>query len=141
MWASPSLIILAIWVRVGVRVTRDTHITRVLGMVMPKTRGGPYNCDTSNQVPGVEGQKRYSIISVVVYSVFKMSALHLVDAGSLPLLLMSFGYPRATKKVSIFAASMSVKVSVITADLMHSENGLQGMGDLQLYGWDDQKLR
>ena len=70
-----------------------------------------------------------------------MSALHLVDAGSLPLLLMSFGYPRATKKVSIFAASMSVKVSVITADLMHSENGLQGMGDLQLYGWDDQKLR
>ena len=110
-------------------------------MVMPKTRGGPYNCDTSNQVPGVEGHKRYSIISVVVYSVFKMSALHLVDAGSLPLLLMSFGYPRATKKVSIFAASMSVKVSVITADLMHSENGLQGMGDLQLYGWDDQKLR
>ena len=88
MRASPSLITLAIWVRVGVRVTGDAHITRVLGMVMPKTRGGPYNCDTSNQVPGVEGHKRYSIISVVVYSVFKMSALHLVDAGSLPLLLM-----------------------------------------------------
>ena len=141
MWASPSLITLAIWVRVGVRVTRDAHITRVLGMVMPKTRGGPYNCDTSNQVPGVEGHKRYSIISVVVYSVFKMSALHLVDAGSLPLLLMSFGYPRATKKVSIFAASMSVKSASSLQILCTLRNGLQGMGDLQLYGWYDQKLR
>lgn len=105
-----------IWVRVEVRVTGDAHITRVLGMVMPKTRGCPYNCDTSNQVRGVEGH-----ISVVVYSVFKVSGLHLVDARTLPLPLMSFGYPRASKKVSIFAASMLVKVSVITVDLMHSE--------------------
>ena len=66
----------------------------------------------------MEGHKRYSIISVVVCSIFKMSALDLVDARSLPLPMMSFGYPRRTKKVSIFAVSMSVKVSVITADLV-----------------------
>ena len=139
MWASPSLITLAIWVR----VTGDAHITRVLGMVMPKTRECPYNCDTSNQVPGVEGHKRYSIISVVVCSVFKMSALHLVDAGSLPLPLMSFGYPRATKKVSIFAALMSVKVSVITADLMHSEKRTTRYGWLAtlLVGWSEVEVR
>ena len=40
-------------------------------------------------------------------SLFKISALDLVDARSLALLMMSFGYPRAAKKVSIFAASMS----------------------------------
>ena len=39
IWASPSLIILAICLRVW--VTGDTHITRVLGMGMPKTRGCP----------------------------------------------------------------------------------------------------
>ena len=33
IWASPSDITLAIWVRV--RVTGDTHITRVLGMGIP----------------------------------------------------------------------------------------------------------
>ena len=33
IWASPSHITLAIWVRV--RVTGDTNITRVLGMGMP----------------------------------------------------------------------------------------------------------
>ena len=34
IWVSPSHITLAIWVRVSVsvRVTRDAHITRVLGM-------------------------------------------------------------------------------------------------------------
>ena len=36
-----------------------------------------------------------------------MLELDLVDARSLPLLKRSFGYPRAAKKVSIFAASMS----------------------------------
>ena len=35
IWASPSHITLAIWVRV--RVTRDAHITRVLGMGIPIT--------------------------------------------------------------------------------------------------------
>ena len=35
IWASPSHITLAIWVRV--RVTEDAHITRVLGMGKPKT--------------------------------------------------------------------------------------------------------
>ena len=35
IWASPSHITLAIWVRVRVRVTGDAHITRVLGMGMP----------------------------------------------------------------------------------------------------------
>ena len=39
----PSHITLAIWVRV--RVAGDVHITRVLGMGMPKTRGCPYQCD------------------------------------------------------------------------------------------------
>ena len=43
IWASPSHITLAIWVRV--RVTGDAHITRVLGMGMPKTRGCPYHYD------------------------------------------------------------------------------------------------
>ena len=43
IWASPSNITFAIWVRV--RVTGDVHITRVLGMGMPKTRGCPYHCD------------------------------------------------------------------------------------------------
>ena len=40
--ASPSHITLAIWVRF--RVTGDAHITRVLGMGMPKTRVFPYQC-------------------------------------------------------------------------------------------------
>ena len=35
---------LAIWV--GVRVTGDAHITRVLGMGMPKTRKCPNHCDS-----------------------------------------------------------------------------------------------
>ena len=60
--------------------------------------------------------ERYSILSDVVSSVtqnrhFKISALDLVDARSLPLLMRSFGYPRAAKKVSIFAASMSKSAS------------------------------
>ena len=39
IWESLSHITLAIWVRV--RVAGDAHITRVLGMGMPKTRGSP----------------------------------------------------------------------------------------------------
>ena len=39
IWASPSHITLAFWVRV--RVRGDPHIIRVLGMGMPKTRGCP----------------------------------------------------------------------------------------------------
>ena len=35
IWASPSHITLAIWVRVRVRVTGDAHITRVSGVGMP----------------------------------------------------------------------------------------------------------
>ena len=41
--ASPSHITLAICVRF--RVTGDAHITRVLGMGMPKTLVFPYQCD------------------------------------------------------------------------------------------------
>ena len=37
IWASPFHITLTIWV--GVRVTGDTHITRVLGMGKLKRRG------------------------------------------------------------------------------------------------------
>ena len=43
IWTSPSHITLAIWVRF--RVTGDAHITRVLGMGMPKTLVFPYQCD------------------------------------------------------------------------------------------------
>ena len=56
------------------------------------------------------GDKRVSIISDVVCSVTlqkKKSALDLVDGSSLPLLMRSFGYPPAAKRVSSFAASMS----------------------------------
>ena len=59
IWASPSYITLAIWVRVRVRVTEDAHITRVLGMRMPKTRGCPYLCD--------RGKGRSEGASVLVY--------------------------------------------------------------------------
>ena len=45
IWASPSHITLAIWVKVRIRVTEDAHITRVLGMGMPKTQGCPYHFD------------------------------------------------------------------------------------------------
>ena len=38
IWAYRSHIALAIWVRIRLRVTGDAHITRVLGMGMPKTR-------------------------------------------------------------------------------------------------------
>ena len=49
--AYPSHITLAIWVRV--RVTGDVHITRVLGMGMPKMRRCPYQCDTGTKTtPG-----------------------------------------------------------------------------------------
>ena len=41
IWASPSHITLAFWIRV--RVTENAHITRVLGMRMPKMWGCPYH--------------------------------------------------------------------------------------------------
>ena len=46
IWASPSHSTLATLVRARARVTGDAHITRVLGMGMPKTQGCPYHCDT-----------------------------------------------------------------------------------------------
>ena len=46
IWASPSHITLATLVRARARITGDAHITRVLGMGMPKTQGCPYHCDT-----------------------------------------------------------------------------------------------
>ena len=45
IWASPSHLTIAIWVRV--RVAEDAHITRVLGMGMPKTQGWPYHCNSA----------------------------------------------------------------------------------------------
>ena len=42
IWASPSHITLAIWVRV--RVTGNAYIARILGLGMVKTRGYPYHC-------------------------------------------------------------------------------------------------
>ena len=41
IWASPSHITLAIWIRV--RVIGDAHITRVLGLGIPITRECPYH--------------------------------------------------------------------------------------------------
>ena len=60
---SPSHITLAICVRV--RVTGNTHITRVLGMGMPKMRGYSYHCDTVPQLPGGEvynSETSYSVL-------------------------------------------------------------------------------
>jgi len=45
IWAYPSHITLAIWVRVRVRVRgRVTGYANIMGM--PKTRGCPYDCDS-----------------------------------------------------------------------------------------------
>ena len=44
IWASPSQITLGVWVGVRVRVTRDAHITRLLGM------GCPYHCDIGREM-------------------------------------------------------------------------------------------
>ena len=48
---------------------------------------------------------------LIAASLFKISALDVVEARSLALLMMSFGHPRAAKKVSIFLASMSKSAS------------------------------
>ena len=60
-----------------------------------------------NKVLGLKVATK-STLSVVMFaaSFFKISALDLVDVRSLPLLMRSFGYPRAAKKISILAASM-----------------------------------
>ena len=55
IWASPSHITLAIWVRVRVRVTGDAHIARILGMGMLKTRGYPYHCHTGASPVAIVG--------------------------------------------------------------------------------------
>ena len=52
-----------------------------------------------------------SLAMLLAASLFKISALGLVDARSLPFLIWSFGYPCAVKKASIFAASMSKSAS------------------------------
>ena len=52
-----------------------------------------------------------TLAMLLAASLFKISALDLVYDRSLPLLMRSFGYPRAVKKVSIFAASMSKSAS------------------------------
>ena len=48
IWASPSHIALAIWVRV--RVTGDAHIATILGMRMPKMLGCPYHRAWNKQI-------------------------------------------------------------------------------------------
>ena len=49
--AVPSHITLAVWVKV--RVTGDAHITRVLGMGIPETRGCYYHCYTGATIGSV----------------------------------------------------------------------------------------
>ena len=57
----------------------------------------PWDYFLDNKVTGKEcSDKRYSILSDIV---------DLVDVCSLPLLMRSFGYPLAARKISIFAAS------------------------------------
>ena len=56
---SPSDITLAIWVRVS--ATGDTHITRVLGMGIPKTRGCPYHCNTVAEKLATLSPGRFSL--------------------------------------------------------------------------------
>ena len=47
IWAPPSHITLAIWVRVRVKVKgMPISLARVFGMGMPKTQGCPYHCDS-----------------------------------------------------------------------------------------------
>ena len=46
IWASPSHVTLAIWIKARVGVTGDAHITRDLEMGMPKTREWPTQCDS-----------------------------------------------------------------------------------------------
>ena len=50
IWASPSHVTFAIWVRVRIRVTGDAHFTRVLGIGMPKTRRCPYHCESAKKM-------------------------------------------------------------------------------------------
>ena len=80
MWSFPSRITLAIWVRVRFRVTGDSHITRVLGMVMPKMRGCPYHCGTdlrSANVSRIVTGDELSPASVTVPENFtKISSAH-----------------------------------------------------------------
>ena len=52
-----------------------------------------------------------SLAMLLAATLFKISALDLVDACSLPLLMRSFRYPHAARKISIFAASMSKSAS------------------------------
>ena len=59
-------------IRLRVRVTGHAHITRVLGMGMPKTRGCPYHCDTGSRIRHFRNQKgtgaemRPAIVSWIV---------------------------------------------------------------------------
>ena len=61
-----------------------------------------------------------SLAMLLAATLFKISALDLVDACSLPLLMRSFRYLRAARKISIFCC-LNVEVSVIATDLTHSE--------------------
>ena len=68
LWVSPSHIILAIWLRVRVRVIGYAHITRVLDMGMPKTRGCPHHSDTDTILRNEKTQgTRFEQISHAAY--------------------------------------------------------------------------
>ena len=60
------------------------------------------------------------VMLFAAWLLFKISALDLVDACSLPLLMRSFGYPRAAKKGLHFGC-LDVEVSVVAIDLTQSE--------------------
>ena len=86
IWASPSHITLAIWVRV--RVTGDVHITRALGMGIPKRRRCSYHCDNGtipteltdtrlpNGMPGfVFRQGQHSQKCCLCFDIYKFATL------------------------------------------------------------------
>ena len=62
-----------------------------------------------------------SLAMLLAASLFKISALDLVDARSLPFLMRSFGYPAACCKKGLNFCCLNVEVSVIATDLTRSE--------------------
>ena len=56
IWASPVTLTLSLTQIGKVIWEENTHITRVLGMEMPKTRGCPHHCNTGN----FSGRIKYS---------------------------------------------------------------------------------
>ena len=79
-------------VKIFLVVPSSRRIWKFLEMIFSATRLLGWNVVTNGTL---------SFVMLLAASLFKISALDMVDARSLPLLMRSFGYPRAAKKVSI----------------------------------------